>query len=303
MERYIRTDLAVELQEEISEKSLLQGVEIYTRYSKDKKIKETKIDVVDEQGAKILGKPIGTYITLESGELRGSDEDIHKPLVDMLHKNLKELIKENDKILVVGLGNREVTPDALGPYVVDNLYITRHLLSEGIIVNAREISAISPGVMAQTGIETGTILKALCKETNPDIIIAVDALAAREPTRLNSTIQLCDTGISPGAGVGNNRAVLNEETLGVKVIAVGVPTVISVPAIINQAIDNMLTVFSENGKNLSEGLTEEEKYSIATQLIEPDLAKMFVTPKNIDEAVKRISYTISEAINKFLELY
>ncbi len=302
MERYIRTDLAVELQEEISEKSLLQGVEIFTRYSKDKKIKETKIDVIDEQGAKILGKPIGTYITLESGELRGNDEDIHKPMVDMLHKNLKELIKENDKILVIGLGNREVTPDALGPYVVDNLYITRHLLSEGIIENAREISAISPGVMAQTGIETGIILKALCKEIKPDIIIAVDALAAREPSRLNSTIQLCDTGISPGAGVGNNRIQLNEETLGVKVIAIGVPTVISVPAIINQAIDNMLEVFSENGSNLAERLTDEEKYTIASQLIEPDLATMFVTPKNIDEAVKRISYTISEAINNFFEL-
>lgn len=302
MERYIRTDLAVEIQEEISEKSLLQGVEIFTRYSKDRKIKETKIDVIDEQGAKILGKPIGTYITLESCELRGSDEDIHKPLVDMLHKNLKELIKENDKILVIGLGNREVTPDALGPYVVDNLYITRHLLSEGIIENAREISAISPGVMAQTGIETGVILKALCKEVKPDIIIAVDALAAREPSRLNSTIQLCDTGISPGAGVGNNRIKLNEETLGVKVIAIGVPTVISVPAIINQAIDNMLEVFSENGSNLEEKLSEEEKYTIASQLIEPDLATMFVTPKNIDEAVKRISYTISEAINNFFEL-
>ena len=301
MNRHIRTDLALELKDDIGESSL-EGIKIYTNKVKGSSITETKIDVVNEKGAKILGKPIGTYITLESGELRGCDEDIHKPLVELLHKHLKDILKDKEKILVIGLGNREVTPDALGPYVVDNLYITRHLLSEGIVKNVREISAISPGVMAQTGIESSTILRALCQEIKPDIIIAIDALAAREPSRLNSTIQICDTGISPGAGVGNNRIKLNEETLGVKVIAIGVPTVISVPAIVYEAIDGMLAAVLDKNVKIEDSFSDEEKFTIACELLEPDLASMFVTPKNIDEAIKKISFTISEAINKFFEL-
>ena len=300
MERYVRTDLALELKDDVENEDL-SGIKVYTNKDKDSMITETNIRVIDERGAKKLGKPIGTYITLESNRLRGSDEDIHTPMVGVLHKCLRSMIGDKEKILVVGLGNRAVTPDALGPYVVDNLYITRHLLSEGIVKDVREISAICPGVMAQTGIESSTILKALCDEIKPDIVIAVDALAAREPSRLNTTIQICDTGISPGAGVGNNRIVLNEQTLGVKVIAIGVPTVISVPAIVYQAIDGMLEAFLNKNVRTESGLTEDEKYSVACELLEPDLAAMFVTPKNIDEAVKRVSYTISEAINKFFE--
>ena len=287
MDRYVRTDLALELKDDVEEGGL-DGVRVYTKRSKNDSIIETRIEVINEKGANILGKPIGTYITLESKALRGIDEDIHKPLVEILHKHLKTMIKGKEKILVVGLGNREVTPDALGPYVVDNLYITRHLISEGIVKEVREISAISPGVMAQTGIESSTILKALCEEIKPDIVIAVDALAAREPSRLNSTIQICDTGISPGAGVGNNRIMLNEETLGVRVIAIGVPTVISVPVIVYQAIDGMLEAILDKNVKVEDSLSEEDKFNVACELLEPDLAAMFVTPKNIDEAVKRV---------------
>lgn len=302
MNRFVRTDLALELKEDIPEEQHLEGVEIYTALRCDKKLKETRINVTDERGEKILGKPRGTYITLESERLRESDEGIHEPFVAALYDNLHEMIEDARKILVIGLGNRAVTPDALGPYVVDNLYITRHLISEGIVNNVRELSAISPGVMAQTGIETQVILKSLCSEIEPDVIIAVDALAAREPSRLNSTIQICDTGISPGAGVGNNRTQLNKDTLGIKVIAIGVPTVISVPAIVNQSIEGMVNALSENSdKGFELSFSDEERYALACELVEPELASMFVTPKNIDEAVKRVSYTISEAINRFLE--
>lgn len=302
MNRFVRTDLALELREDIPEEQYLEGVKIFTRFRCNKALKETRIDVINKKGEEILGKPIGSYITLESEQLRGSDEDIHQPFVDALHENLQKMIQDAEKILVIGLGNRAVTPDALGPYVVDNLYITRHLISEGIVNNVKELSAISPGVMAQTGIETQVILKSLCREIKPDVIIAVDALAAREPSRLNSTIQICDTGISPGAGVGNNRMQLNMDTLGVKVIAIGVPTVISVPAIVNQSIDGMVNALVQ-GKDRKYDLsfTDEEKYALACELVEPELASMFVTPKNIDEAVKRVSYTISEAINRFFE--
>lgn len=301
MDRYIRTDLALELKDDV-EAGNLEGIKVYTNKDRNTNILETRIEVINKKGEEILGKPVGTYITLESKELRKCDEDIHKPLSETLHKHLKTMIKGKEKLLVVGLGNREVTPDALGPYVVDNLYITRHLIAEGLVSSVREISAISPGVMAQTGIESSTILRAICDKINPDVVIAVDALAAREPERLNSTIQICDTGISPGAGVGNNRIMLNEETLGVKVIAIGVPTVISVPAMVYKAIDGMLEAILDKNVKVEEALTEEEKFNVAGQLLEPDLAAMFVTPKNIDESVKRISFTISEAINKFFEL-
>lgn len=302
MKRYIRTDLALELKDDIEE-DISDGVIIYTNYRDDSDIKETIIDVTNKKGERLLGKPVGKYITLESNKLRRDDETIHEPFVKVLHEHLTDMIMDAKKILVIGLGNRAVTPDSLGPCVVDNLYITRHLISEGLVKNVRELSAISPGVMAQTGIETQLILKSLCREIKPDVIVAIDALAAREPSRLNSTIQICDTGISPGAGVGNNRGKLNKETLGVKVIAIGVPTVISVPAIVNQSIEGMVNAFIDNkDKNFAMSLTDEEKYELACELIDPELASMFVTPKNIDEAVKRVSYTISEAINCFFEL-
>ncbi len=301
MNKYIRTDLALEMQEEVRDDSHDNGIEIVTDAYEDNRIKVTKLIIKNEMGERLIGKPIGKYITIEGEELRLEDEDIHSPFVRILRNNLSEWVNKAKKILVIGLGNRGVTPDALGPLVVDNLYITRHLLNEGIVKNLREISAISPGVMAQTGIETQTILKALCDEVKPDIVIAIDALAAREPSRLSKTIQICDTGISPGSGVGNNRAMLNEETLGVKVIAIGVPTVISVPAIVNQALDGMIEFFVNKQKE-DISLSDREKYSLACDFLTEDLVTMFVTPKNVDECVKRVSYTISEAINSFFEL-
>lgn len=295
-----RTDLALELKEDIEQESKLEGIKIFTSEYEEYGIKETRIEVVNEKGATSLGKPIGTYITLEGRTLGEADEGIHEPFVKATHKNLSKMIKEAKKILVIGLGNRAVTPDALGPYVVDNLYVTRHLINEGLVNNVVELSALSPGVMAQTGIESQIIIKSVCEEIKPDVVIAVDALAARDASRLNQTIQICDTGIDPGSGVGNNRAKLNIDTLGVKVIAIGVPTVISVPAIVYQSVEEMVSALSRNNKKFELDFTEEEKYELACELVNPDLASMFVTPKNVDEAVKRISYTISESINMLL---
>ena len=325
MKRYIRTDLALELKEDLPEKGIIDGVKIFTKLH-DEDIKETIIEVANKNGELLLGKPVGTYVTIESKSLREGDESINKAFVKILHQNLAKMIKKAERILVIGLGNRAITPDSLGPLVVDNLYITRHLIGEGLIKEDKELSALVPGVMAQTGIETSVIIKSVCDRIKPDIVIAIDALAAREPERLNSTIQICDTGINPGAGVGNNRARLDKKTLGVKVIAIGVPTVISVPAIVYQSVEGMVEilkgdkalvedeedkVYKKNEININkvqdeefegrlERFSDEEKYEIACNLLEPDLAAMFVTPKNIDEAVKKVSYTISEAINGFL---
>lgn len=294
-----RTDLAVEMREDIQRDEPVTGVHVMTKNNGDTDIKEVRIVVENDEGAMCLGKPIGTYITLESEHLREFDEGFHKPMMEVLSKHLKQFIGNKKKIMVAGLGNREVTPDALGPYVIDNLYVTRHLLKEGIISESVEISAIAPGVMAQTGMEAAMILKALAKEIKPDLLIVIDALAARNSDRLNKTIQLADTGITPGSGVGNHRNAINQESVGVPVVAIGVPTVISVPTIVNDAMDVMVNAIGKQStKNILKKFNDEERYQLACEMVTPYLENMFVTPKDIDEAVKRISYTISEAINR-----
>lgn len=194
---------------------------------------------------------------------------------------------------MVGLGNREVTPDSLGPHVIDNLFVTRHLIREfgeefRKKNNLGSVSAISPGVMAQTGMETLEIIKGVIRETNPKLIIAIDALASRSIGRLNTTVQIADTGICPGSGVGNDRKALNEESLGVKVIAIGVPTVVDAATI----VADTLTKYME-----STGFGEEDIFKFISEVNGHQMYNMFVTPKNIDESVKRISYTLSEALN------
>ena len=294
-----RTDLAVEMKEDIQSDEPIKGVHVTTKNNGDTDIKEIRIVVENEEGAEQLGKPIGTYITLESEHLREHDEGFHQPMMVVLSKNLRHFIGNKKRIMVAGLGNREVTPDALGPFVIDNLYVTRHLLKEGIISESVEISAIAPGVMAQTGMESLTILKALVQEIKPELLIVIDALAARESDRLNKTIQLADTGITPGSGVGNHRNAINEENIGIPVLAIGVPTVIAVPTIVNDAMDVMVGALGKQAtKNVLKKFNEEERYQLACEMVTPYLENMFVTPKDIDEAVKRISYTISEAINQ-----
>lgn len=296
MNREIRTDLAIELRENVGDDSELSGVRVKTVVNDDKSIKTTTIKVINEKGAKNLGKAVGEYITIECGKLKEYDESIHEPLMVELREKLKKLLGKDRNVLVVGLGNRQVTPDSIGPLVVDNLFITRHLAPEG---NSEiTLSAICPGVMAQTGIETVDIIRGICGEIEADVVIAVDALAARSSRRLGSTIQVTDTGISPGSGVGNNRKTLNEDNLGRRVIAVGVPTVISVPSIIDDSLDEVAEAFNETyGRKIMKEFSERQRYQMARSLIDQDMADMFVTPKNIDELVKRVSYTISEAIN------
>ena len=300
MERTIRTDLAIELREDIKDRGELDGIQIATKIHRQG-IRTTTINVTNEKGAETLGKPLGTYITIECPEIREFDETIHEPLCRELSNNLKKLLGDASSVLVVGLGNREVTPDSLGPLVVDHLFITRHLGIEKIPVSSRQeydISAICPGVMAQTGIETVEIIKGICENIKVDAVLVIDALAARSSKRLNKTVQLTDTGISPGSGVGNNRMEINSDNIKTKVIALGVPTVISVPSIIDDSLDEIADAFDQiHGKKLVKELSEQQRYQIAYHLVEPELADMFVTPKNIDELVRRISFTISEAIN------
>lgn len=281
----IRTDLAKEASERFTQDNVeINGVIIDEHFDQKREVTITKVIIETENGAKTLGKPKGTYITLEAPNLSVPDDDYHREISVKLSKLIKELIpcKENpdSSVLVVGLGNRMVTADALGPQVADNLLITRHLVKEyGKAAMNKEhlsqVSSIVPGVMAQTGMETLEILQGVVKETSPDYLIVIDALAARSTKRLNRTIQIANTGIHPGSGVGNHRSSLSMETLGVPVIAIGVPTVVEATTIVHDA----------NGDAQSA----------------PHLNGMYVTPKDIDEAVKRMSFTISEGINLALE--
>lgn len=296
MEHKIRTDLALEVRESFPDDDVeIKGVILTEEFDEANKIRITTVEIKDERGAKAMQKPIGTYITIEAPEMDKSSEDYCKPVSDVVANNLRKLTGtlSKEEILVVGLGNREVTPDALGPQVVDNLFVTRHLIREygeefKKINHLGSVSAISPGVMAQTGMETLEIIKGVIKETNPKLIIVIDALASRSINRLNTTVQIADTGISPGSGVGNNRKALNEESLGVKVIAIGVPTVVDAATI----VADTLTKYME-----STGFGEEDIFKFISEVNGKQMYNMFVTPKNIDESVKRISYTLSEALN------
>lgn len=300
----IRTDLAVEANEEVKKSDTkLKGIIVKEDYNKELGVLVTRLTVTNKMGEKAINKPIGNYITIESQKLACYDDDYHNQIAEIIAKNILDLMKEhlnnkNSSILVVGLGNRDITPDSLGPDVVDNIFIDRHYNEKGDIV----LSGMVPGVMAQTGMETAEIIKGIVNETNPDVVIAIDALAARNTRRLNTTVQLSDKGIHPGSGVGNHRTGITEETIGVPVIAIGVPTVIDAPTIVNDTMENLIRALgtSDEFKGLEKTFSQfsaNDKYKLIKEVINPEMADMYVTPKDVDATIKRIGYTLSDAIN------
>ena len=295
---HVRTDLALEARENFGEADVkIRGVRVETREDEEKEIRTTLVKIETENGARTMGKPTGTYITLEAPNLSCQDEDYHREISEELAQS----------VLVVGLGNRDVTPDALGPRVVSNIRITRHMIREyGRAAlegkKANEISSLVPGVMAQTGMETLEIIKGVVEESRPDVVLVIDALAARNTRRLSRTIQISDTGIHPGSGVGNHRNGITRETLGVPVISIGVPTVVDAATIVNDTMEEMVETLdaSEKIRQLGGALgtfNRVEKQQMIRELLSPHLNTMYMTPKDIDETVKRVSFTISEGIN------
>lgn len=284
MEYESRTDLALEASEGLKAGGQLgSGIIVEEEYQDKRDLRITRVRITNETAERALGKPKGTYITLEAQSLRYEDEDYHREIARELAGQIRKLLPQSSRqsVLIVGMGNKSITPDALGPLVADNLCINRHLKK-----GEPCISAIVPGVMAQTGMETAEIVRGIVKETEPTAVIAIDALAARSTGRLNTTIQVADTGIHPGSGVGNHRHGLTHESLGVPVLAIGVPTVVDAATIVGDAA----------GRLLGE-MEEAEKRRLIYGFLDEHLQNLFVTPKDIDETVKRISYTISEAIN------
>lgn len=312
MEQFqVRTDLALEAREKFEEDNVeIKGVKVEEEYLEESEIKVTTMVIETENGAKAMGRPKGNYITLEAPNMDSQDEEYHKKISMELAKIIKKLLPKTEEklsVLVAGLGNREVTPDALGPRVVDNMMITRHVLKEfgKYAFGEEEVSSVSgivPGVMAQTGMESQEIIRGVIEETKPDVMIAIDALAARSTKRLSRTIQITDTGINPGSGVGNHRHGLSKESVGVPVIAIGVPTVVDAATIVGDTMQNLIQAMEENAhlQSLSTGLNAlnaMEKYELIRELLSPQLNTMFVTPKDIDESVKQLSVTISEGLN------
>lgn len=287
-----RTDLAIENKEmyhEDNEQDIeISGVELETAEI-DKNISVTRIKITDENGSKALSKPIGNYITLEvNGMLHGLDaqrEELKLKTAKALAMELKDLIKFHYKlkVMVIGLGNDKVTPDSLGPYTVSKVKVTRHFFLIYEADGDEEMSCVSgfiPGVMGSTGMETAELIKGAAEIVKPEVIIAVDALAARHIERISTTIQISDTGISPGAGTGNMRKELNEKTLGVKVVAIGVPTVIDSKTLIMDTLSGFLSDPKSAEKYMNDNAEE-----------------MIVTSTDIDQVIQDFSDIIANAIN------
>lgn len=294
----VRTDLALESREKFEKDNVeVSGVVIHEDYDRECDIRTTVVKIETEHGARMMEKPMGTYITLEAPGMAVPDEGYHREISEKIAGHIRRLagLDTEKSVLVAGLGNLQITPDALGPRTVQNLRITRHIIREYGTAGtgkerAHQVSSIVPGVMAQTGMETMEILQGIIRETRPDVVIAVDALAARSTKRLNCTIQITDAGINPGSGVGNHRSGLTEKSLGVPVIGIGVPTVVDAATIVHDAMAHLL-----------ETLEEAEMEEFLSELITPSLSSMFVTPKDVDETIRRLSFTVSEGLNIALE--
>lgn len=298
----IRTDLALETREIYKRAQNLEdevpGVETKIDDS-DKDFLFTHVKILSEEGASALGKPIGDYITIESKYMNDEVENIDNKIIDKMAyviKDISHMVKK-DTVLVVGLGNSDVTPDALGPKVVDNLSITRHLIEyapELVNENTRAVSAIVPGVLGTTGIETGEIVKGIVEKIQPNLVVVVDALAAKDMNRISRTIQISNTGITPGSGVKNNRFSITSESLGVPVIAIGVPTVVGVPTIVNEAIEYVADKFEDvksplENKNYMQDILENKDFDF------------MVTPNDIDDIISNLSRLVADGINTALQ--
>ena len=306
----IRTDLALESQERLKkDQGNMRGIRVQEE-KRENGVTVSTVVIETENAAKAMGRPKGTYITIEAPEIIEEDAGYHRDISMELAKILRKLlplekpVEDLNKglevsVLVVGLGNREVTPDALGPRVVDNLFITRHIMNEfGKYAfqseDVSKISGIVPGVMAQTGMECVEILRGIVEETKQDFLITVDALAARSIKRLGRTIQLTDTGITPGSGIGNHRNAINKKSVGVQVISLGVPTVVDAATIVADAMSELVSALSLSDL---QKLDERQRQELAQELLSPQLNGLFVTPKNIDDSIKQLSYLISEGLN------
>ena len=304
-----RTDLADERRDLYKKANKLddniEGIDVENEEINEN-LKITKVKITSEEGEKAIGKPIGDYITIDIKNIKIIDSDELQQSAEIVSKELKELINKHtdsqDEILVVGLGNIYVTPDALGPKVINDIDVTRHIIKyfpEYIEEDARPVSAISPGVLGTTGIETLEVLEGIVEKTKPKLLIVIDSLASRSIDRISSSIQIADTGIVPGAGVENKRKEISKKTLGIPVIAIGIPTVVDLATVTNECIDIFIENLQEKAmsNDYLNKLKEKDNYEDIKEALVPKDYNMIVTPKEIDKLIENMSKIISIAIN------
>ena len=303
-----RTDLAVErrdIYQKVNNLKNIEGVES-TEEEINEKIKVSRVKITNSQGEQSLGKPIGNYITIDVKQLKiATDEEIQKTS-EIVTGELKKIIDihtgKQEDILVVGLGNIYVTPDALGPKVINEIDVTRHIikyLPQYVEEGTRPVSAVSPGVLGTTGIETVEILKGIVDNVKPKLVIVIDALASRSIERISSTIQISDTGIVPGAGVGNTRQEISQQTLGIPVVAIGIPTVVELATLVSDGIDifiNRLQEKAESNDYLNK-LQQNDKYEEVKEALNVGEYNMIVTPKEIDDLIENMKDIVARGIN------
>ncbi len=329
----VRTDLALEAHEVIVENEgppELPGVIVKTEETEYALI--SRVTVENDIGARMIGKAPGNYSTIEAPVLRQHNREIQKEIAGLLAKEVKWFLEQSqigpeDTVLVVGLGNWNATPDALGPNAVEELMVTRHLLELSppeLRQGLRPVAAIAPGVLGLTGIETGEIIMGTASQIGAKVVVCIDALASRSVDRLCSTLQISDSGINPGAGVGNKRMAINRESMGIPVIAIGVPTVVHAATIVSDAM-NMLnarnsgvahrsqdvptrTNFELSPEAIINGgvskadpslsvMSEQRRIQMINEVLQPFMGSMIVTPKEIDQLIDDVTHVVAGALN------
>ncbi len=303
-----RTDLASERKEiyqKANQLSEIDGVET-NKEEINENLKVERVKIINENGEKAIGKPIGNYITIDIKKLKIAQEEEIQKAAEVLSKELKEIIKihinAQDEILVVGLGNIYVTPDALGPKVINEIEVTRHIINylpQYVEEGTRMVSAIAPGVLGTTGIETVEILKGIVENIKPKLVIVIDALASRSIERISSTVQLSDTGIVPGAGVGNTRSEISQKSLGIPVVAIGIPTVVETAVLVNDCLDLFIGKLQDEAKSNDylNKLKEDDNYEEIKEALIPKEYNLIVTPKEIDDLIENMKDIVATGIN------
>ena len=303
-----RTDLASERRDIYQRANKLEEIEGIqtTKEEISENIKVERVQITNKNGEQAIGKPIGNYITIDVKKLKIATEEEIQKASEVVTSELKSLIdkhvQKQEEILVVGLGNVYVTPDSLGPKVINEIDVTRHLINylpQYVEEGTRPVCAVAPGVLGTTGIETMEILKGIVDNTKPKLVIVIDALASRSIDRISSTIQISDTGIVPGAGVGNTRKEISQETLGIPVIAIGIPTVVDLATIVSDGIDIFIGKLQEDAKsndNLNK-LREEDNYEEVKEALNVGDYNMIVTPKEIDDLIENMKDIVARGIN------
>lgn len=304
----VYTDMAIEARDIVRGEAREEIPGVRVQETQDRGVEVTSVEITEESAEKLMGKPRGHYVTLDVPHFKDRDPDLKHGLTAVLTDEIKRLIPQETQtsVLVVGLGNWNATPDALGPRVIDRLLVTRHL-NEVVPVDIRDrmrpVSAVAPGVLGTTGIETLDIIRGIVQEVKPDLVVAIDALAARNIDRLLGSVQIADTGIHPGSGVGNRRQGLSQESVGVPVIALGVCTVVQSISIAQEAVHMLSNQLADDVTfyKILEEMGPSEQKGLVNEVLGSRFAGLMVTPKEIDMLIDDMADVVGEALNRALQ--